>query len=65
MAFIYLQPVSVTIFLETLATTGLVPCLRPPLDLTAPPCLAPPPAIPSSPVDLQIGCKQLLRPTPL
>ena len=34
-------------------------------DLTAPPCLAPPPAIPSSPADLQIGRKQLLRPTPL
>ena len=39
------------IFLETPATTGLVflPCLRPPLDLTAPPCLAPPPSHPFKP----------------
>ena len=64
-AFIYLQPVSITIFLKTPATIGPVPYLRPPLDLTALPCLAPPPAIPSSPTDLQIGRKQLLRPTPL
>ena len=53
--FIYLQPVSVTIFLETPATTGPVPCLRPPLDLTA--MLGTAPAIPSSPTDLQIGRK--------
>ena len=56
-----------TIFLETPATIGpiFLPYLRPPLDLTAPQCLALPPAIPSSPADLQIGRKQLLRPTPL
>ena len=40
-----------TIFLEMPATTGPVflPCLRPPLDLTAPPCLAMPAGHPFKP----------------
>ena len=54
-----------TIFLETPATTGPVflPCMRPPLDLTTPPCYRPP-TIHSSPLTSRSGASSSCTPHP-
>ena len=65
MAFVYLPPITVDDLSQTASDhrPRPVPLLpRPPLDLTPPPCLAVPQAIPLIPTDLQIGRQQLLAP---
>ena len=58
MALVYLPPVTVDDLSRTASDDRprpLPPPPRPPIDLTPPPCLAVPQAIPLIPADLQIG----------
>ena len=66
MAFVYLPPVTVDDLSRTASDHRPRPLPsppRPPLDLTPPPCLVAPLAIPLILTDLQIGRQQLLGPT--